>query len=110
MTTVEGSSKPVPLQEGERVWASVTGFLDPDKSWAVGILCEIIRTEDGRTFYRMGPKLGKPWNDSPLFEHAERVTKSSAQRIIRTLRRSQRRPLFDQIWTCLIEEHKKQHA
>lgn len=106
--TVEGHSEPVPLAEGDLVWASENGFMDPDKRWAVGILCEIYRIEDGRTFYTVGPKLGKPWDDCPLFEHATKVTKSSAQRIIRTLRRARREPLFDQIWRCLIEEHKKQ--
>lgn len=110
MRTHEGSSEPVPLQVGDLVWASVNGFLDPDKSWAVGILCEIITVEDGRKFYRVGPKLGHPWQDSPLFEHASKVSKSSARRIIRTLRRARRRPLFDQIWSFLIEQAKSKKS
>jgi hypothetical protein len=104
--TVEGHSEPIPLVEGDLVWASVNGFMDADKSWAVGILCEILRTEDGRAFYRVGRKPGKPWDGCPYFEHATKVSKSSAQRIIRTLRRARRRPLSDQIWEYLIQEHK----
>ena len=106
MRTHEGNSEPVPLAPGDRVWASTTGFLDADKPWAVGILCEILPFENGPTLYKVGPKLGHPWSDSPYFENCVRVSKSSAQRIIRTLRRARRKPLFDQIWEHLIEQRR----
>lgn len=94
------------IKVGDQVFASDNGQVMRGQRWAVGVVCHIYEGA-GFNQYLLGPKLGKPWKNA-IFPHAQVVGNDSARRIIRALKI--RKPLFDQIWECLIAQHNTKPA
>ncbi len=95
---------------GDLVWASPHGLMDPDNTWAVGIVVGWRRDSAGTKHWMIGPKIGKPpWFEGRTLAHAQKVTKTEGRRIARTLRRTRtgRPTIGDQIWQFLIAEHRQ---
>lgn len=93
------------VKKGDFCFASMTGEVDPQRSWAIAWVCHIYENEHtGDCQFLMGEKNLKPFRPDFILPFARKITHKEGREIHRQLKP---RRLFDEIWRFLIEEHRK---
>lgn len=97
------------IKRGDFCFASVTGEVDPERSWALAWVCHVYENEhDGDCQFLMGDRKLRPFKPEFILPFARKITHRESREIFRQLKPQKR--LFDEIWEFLIEEARKGKA